>query len=368
MHYIWQHIETIISSYDGSLPLVHFLKNHYKQHPKLGSRDRKMLSEMTYSWYRSGKAVDDKLSLKEKIASCLRLCNTQNLRLLQLIESIPTTTPKSLQALFTEGAELSDGIAKDEWLNSMLTQPDFFIRVRKSKQKIEEILAEQDVPFKTIGESCIAMPNGTDIAQWLPEYTYVVQDASSQKTGDYFVAKPNEQWWDCCSGAGGKSLLLKDKEPLAELTVSDTRKTILNNLKERFRTYSHILPVAFEVDVANKAQLNDIIRSKSFDNIICDVPCTGSGTWARTPEQMYFFKPGTEQEFSERQKKIAVNAAEYLKPGGRLYYITCSVFKAENEDVVKHIAAQSGLTVEKAALINGVDIHADSMFIAVLKK
>lgn len=323
---------------------------------------------MAYSWYRCGKAVDDNLSIKEKIATCLRVCDTQNARLLQLIETIPTTAPVHLQALFTDKIDLSTGIDRSEWLESMLTQPDFFIRVRKSKQKIQEILAEQDVPYSTIGESCIAMPNGTDIAQWLPEYAYVVQDASSQKTGEYFKTKPHEQWWDCCSGAGGKSLLLKDKEPLAELTVSDTRKTILNNLKERFRTYSHILPAAFEVDVANKAQLNDIIHSRQFDNIICDVPCTGSGTWARTPEQLYFFKTDTENDFAERQKKIAVNAAEYLKPGGRLYYITCSVFKAENEDVVQHIAAQSGLTVEKTELINGVGIHADSMFIAVLKK
>lgn len=350
------------------MPLVHFLKNHYRQHPKLGSRDRKMLSEMAYSWYRCGKAVNASLSIKEKIATCLRMCDTQNARLLQLIELTPATPPTSIEALFTNSIQLSAGISRKELLNSMLTQPQFFIRVRKNKQKILEILSEQDVPYKLVGEHCIAMPNGTDVAQWLPEYAYVVQDASSQKTGDYFTAMPHEQWWDCCSGAGGKSLLLKDKEPLVELTVSDTRKTILNNLKERFRTYSHTMPTAYEVDVANKTQLNDIIRNKPFDNIICDVPCTGSGTWGRTPEQLYFFKPGTEQEFAERQKSIALNTSAYLKPGGRLYYITCSVFAAENEEVVAYLTQNAELAVEQTELINGTGIHADSMFIAVLKK
>lgn len=324
---------------------------------------------MAYSWYRCGKAVDSTLSEKEKIATCLRLCNTQNARLLQLITTIPTVeSDGSLQSLLDKGITLSKGIGRNAWLNSMLTQPHFFIRVRKNKEKIIAILEEQEIPFTVIDNACIALPNGTDVGQWLPEYAYVVQDASSQKTGDFFIAEPNEKWWDCCSGAGGKSLLLKDKQPLTDLVVSDTRKSILNNLKERFHLYSHILPVAFEVDVANKAQLNDIIRTKSFDNIICDVPCTGSGTWARTPEQLYFFKSGTEQEFSERQKRIVVNAAEYLKPGGRLYYITCSVFETENENVVAHLAATTGLTIEQQQLIDGVAIQADSMFIAVLKK
>ncbi|HEY9177956.1 MAG TPA: Fmu (Sun) domain protein, partial [Flavipsychrobacter sp.] len=167
---------------------------------------------------------------------------------------------------------------------------------------------------------------------------------------------------------GGKSLLLKDKEPLADLTVSDTRKSILNNLKERFRTYSHIMPTAYEVDVANTAQLEDVMRGKMFDNIICDVPCTGSGTWARTPEQMYFFNPETADEYAARQKQIAVNAAQYLQPGGKLYYITCSVFSKENEEVVQHLTAQTDMIVKEMQLIDGIDIHADSMFIAVLEK
>lgn len=368
MHYIWQHIESIISSYDGAVPLVHFLKNYYRQYPKLGSRDRKMLNEMAYSWYRCSKALDETLPLKEKMATCLGLCDTNNARLLQLTEGLEITHDIELNHLFPYDLQLSPGITKDAWLNSMRTQPSLFIRIRKSKSKLLEILEEQEVPYELITDSCLALPNSTPIDKWLPPFAYVVQDASSQKTGEYLTATPYEKWWDACSGAGGKSLLLKDKEPLADLTVSDTRKSILNNLKERFRMYSHIMPTAYEVDVANAAQLKDIMRDKTFDNIICDVPCTGSGTWARTPEQMYFFNPETADEYAARQKQIVVNAAQYLQPGGKLYYITCSVFSIENEEVVQHVTAQTGMGVEEMQLINGIDIHADSMFIAVLEK
>lgn len=325
---------------------------------------------MAYSWYRCSKVVDANLTLKEKVATCLRLCKTDNVRLQQLIESIPTDLSDdiTLITLFPHSLSLSKGITNAEWLAGMLTQPNLFIRIRKNGEKIKEILQNESIPYKMIGDKCMLLANGTNIGQWLPEYMYVVQDASSQKTGDYFDAQPNEKWWDCCSGAGGKSLLLKDKQPLVDLTVSDTRKTILNNLKERFRMYSHIMPVAYEANVADRTQLQDIIRNKEFDNIICDVPCTGSGTWSRTPEQMYFFKPETANELSQRQLQIAVNASEYLRKGGKLYYITCSVFQQENEDVVEQLTKAAGLTIEQMELINGTQLGADSMFIAVLKK
>ena len=167
---------------------------------------------------------------------------------------------------------------------------------------------------------------------------------------------------------GGKSLLLKDIEPLIDITATDTRSSVLNNLKERFRTYSHILPKTHKLNAASEQLLKEKLKDQLFDNIICDVPCTGSGTWARTPEQMYYFKQERLEELSALQKQIAENAATYLKQGGLMYYITCSVFEEENEKVVQHITASTNLKLERAELINGVSKKADSMFVAVLRK
>lgn len=368
MRYLWQHISTIIDTYDGSTPLTHFLKAYYKQHPKLGSRDRRMLSEMTYCWYRCGKGLSQDAPIEQKIATCVRLCNSENHHLLRFVEGIEDLPTFDAESIFTDALPLSNGIARTEWLDSMLLQPNLFIRLRKDIEKALAILDEEEVPYEVIDNNCIALPNGIPIDSLLPEHAYVVQDASSQAVGYHLHPKPRETWWDACSGAGGKSLLLLDKEPLVELTVSDRRKTILDNLKERFRAYSHVLPKVHKVDVAESDKLEAKLAGAMFDNIMCDVPCSGSGTWARTPEQCYFFKEDSLTELNRLQKNIATNASRHLKAGGHIYYITCSVFQAENEQVVNEVVKETGLIIEEQELINGTELMADSMFITVLKK
>ena len=271
-----------------------------------------------------------------------------------------------INKLFPYDIALSDGIIKDEWLHSMLIQPDLFIRIRKDKGKIISLLNGQKIPFTFITENCLALPNGAKIDALLPEDCYVVQDASSQQTGAFFNPKKNELWYDCCAGAGGKSLLLKDMEPGVRLTASDSRESIIHNLQQRFRQYRHELPIAHVTDVTHKEQLDKALGTKQFDNIICDTPCSGSGTWARTPEQLYFFDPAALEKFPALQQAIAINVSRHLKPGGRLIYITCSVFKKENEDVVDAMIKETGLHLIQSRIINGVGIHADSMFVAQL--
>jgi len=60
MKYLGQHIKTIIATYNGSIPLAHFLKGYFRQYPILGSRDRKILSTLAYTYYRIGKGTDNK--------------------------------------------------------------------------------------------------------------------------------------------------------------------------------------------------------------------------------------------------------------------------------------------------------------------
>lgn len=368
MQFIWGHIEAIIDSYKGAIPLTHFLKAYYRKHPKLGSRDRKMLSEMVYSWYRCSKAVDAALPFQQRLATCIKACHTENKHLLRLIQDIPTEPLNDLEGLLPETLELSEGIERDGYLKSMLVQPLLFIRLRAEKEKVEAVLQDEGVAYEYISDDCIALPNGTPIDKWIPEYVYVVQDASSQAVGQYFNPLAYQHWWDVCAGAGGKALLLKDLEPLADITVTDKRKAILNNLKDRFRTYSHILNKAQVLNVTDKQKLDYTFDGKAFDNIICDAPCTGSGTWARTPEQLYFFNPDELTRFTDLQKNIAINAAAFLKSGGKMFYVTCSVFKNENENVVKEVVEQTGLKLVEQHLINGMDKKADSMFVAILEK
>ncbi len=369
LRYIYQHIESIIAAYDGSLPLTHFLKNYYKQYPKLGSRDRKVLSEMAYCWYRCSKGISDKLSFETKLQYCLALCDSTGKHIQPFLPATNITIELDEEKLFPYNITLSEGIGKATWLKSMLTRPRMFIRIRKNKAAVLQLLANNNIDYISLSENCISIPNGSAIDNMLNAADYVVQDASSQATGHYLSTGEKQDWWDCCSGAGGKSLLLKDKEPSVNLTDTDTRSSILHNLRERFRQYGYPPPNTLVLDSSDKAAVNKALANKRFDGIICDVPCSGSGTWARTPEQLYFYDPAFVNRISQIQKNIAINASAYLKQGGKIYYITCSVFKEENEEVVAELLnANRDLQLISATLINGIEHKADSMYIAVLEK
>ncbi|MBS1781914.1 MAG: hypothetical protein JSS78_02490 [Bacteroidetes bacterium] len=385
MRYILLHVETIINSYDGSLPMSHFLKSFFSTKPKLGSRDRRIISEMVYCWYRASKGFSDVLNFDEKLRASLFICETSVPQILFFLpEEWKDIKQKSwndrvgflleqgihfhLDHLLVDNMTFSVGISQSAWLQSMFRQPVFFVRLRISSSRVIEILEKEHINYTVVSDNCLALPMGIAIDKFLPLNYYVVQDASSQLTGKKFKAKVGEAWWDCCSGAGGKSLLLKDQQPHVLLTVSDKRVSILNNLFERFKIYKHSLPKRIQVDVTKMDELMKVMPNQHFDNIICDVPCSGSGTWSRTPEQLFFFNVSSLKNFQFLQKAIVQNALSFLKVGGRLVYITCSVFQQENEAIIHSICADEKVEVLEMELINGIENKADSMFVSVIRK
>ena len=111
----------------------------------------------------------------------------------------------------------------------------------------------------------------------------------------------------------------------------------------------------------------DFAFDKTFDVILCDAPCSGSGTWSRTPEQLFYFEEEKIHYYSNLQKKIAETASWLLKPGGYFLYSTCSVFRAENEDVVSFIESTTQLKLVKANYYKGYQHKADTLFAALFR-
>ena len=386
MRYLWQHIFTIIDQYRNAVPLHHYLKQYYRNQPKLGSRDRRGISDAIYSWYRCGKALEkDDQGREELLLAALFVCDIPTKALqkqfpetwmeywgkplsqrLQLLSAQHYNI--NLNAIFPEETFLSEGITRQEWIESILQQPRLFLRILKDKNKVEQKLREAELSFEWINEQVLALQNGAAIDKILNPDVYVIQDASSQSTGRFFAPAANENWWDCCSGAGGKSLLLRQLEPKVKLLSTDIRESILHNLKERFKLYHLAPPQTMVADAADETQTAKLLENKRFQGIIADVPCTGAGTWARTPEQLYFFDTKQLSIYTNRQETILRNALNYAETGGKLIYITCSVFRAENEDVVEKIAAESNWTIESMQLIKGISRKADCLFVAVLRK
>src|SRR5690606_7343191 len=113
--------------------------------------------------------------------------------------------------------------------------------------------------------------------------------------------------------------------------------------------------------------IDDIMEGESFDGILLDAPCTGPGTWGRTAEMLTHFDDERRLTIVSLQQRIVDSVVRFLKADGVLMYITCSVFEAENEQLVRYLEDKHGLTVEAAGMIKGYDRKSDSMFAARLR-
>ncbi|HUN02416.1 MAG TPA: methyltransferase domain-containing protein, partial [Niabella sp.] len=176
---------------------------------------------------------------------------------------------------------------------------------------------------------------------------------------------PQINIWDCCAGSGGKSILAADFFRRYKLTVSDKRKSILANLQKRFRNAGI---KSFKIIMADLSKPVSKITGGPFDLIIADVPCSGSGTWGRTPEQMHCFDKNEIDEYTALQRTIITNSISYLKKDGYLLYLTCSVFEKENEDNTKFLSKENGLKIMHQQYLKGYEMKADTLFGSLMKK
>nr|MBC7612139.1 RsmB/NOP family class I SAM-dependent RNA methyltransferase [Pseudopedobacter sp.] len=376
--------QNILAQYNLDQPLHRFLALHYRQNKQMGSKDRRIASRLMYNHFRLGNILKQETQ-ENRLVIAEFLCNEQpnsflnhfkcewdelvHLSIEEKLKLVKQQYPDFFLAdVFPFADHLSEGIETPTFFKSHFIQPDLFIRVKRGQEKrIVKLLSEAETRFTQVNEQTFALPNGTKLDQIiLDKSIYEVQDMSSQKAGKFFKPQKWDKWWDCCAASGGKSLLLYDEQPDIKLLVSDNRESILDNLQERFalagiRGYQRKL-----FDLTENQDL--FLHDYEFDGIILDAPCSGSGTWGRTPEMMSQFATHKIKFYSDLQRKIAINVVKYLKPGKPLIYITCSVFKEENEDQAQWLCKNFNLEVEEQTLIKGYQAKGDTMFVARLIK
>lgn len=371
--------ERLLNAYDGKEPLARFLTHFFRENRQMGSNDRRTASHWIYNYYRLGNALS-KSSWTARLAVAAYLCNNSS----DIVAYLDPTLHQTIQCPVEDKVaflvdkyefntldvypllnECSATIDQPEFLKSLFRQPDFFIRIHKGER--EEVLVALDrnqVAYQEFGTYCLALPNGTKLEKIDGIFDkYQVQDLSSQRTAAYFNAKSGEKWWDACAASGGKSLLLLDTYPAIELLVSDVRSSILRNLDERFDR-SNIRRYRRKIIDLTK-DTSSVLGNEQFDGIILDVPCSGSGTWGRTPEMMKHFRRESLTYFVSLQRSIALNVIKHLKYNAPLIYITCSVYRQENEAQVFFLE-QQGLQLEQMEVLKGYENRADTMFVARL--
>jgi len=380
---------SILSLYNGKEPFALYIKKFFKQQSKYGSRDRKIISDLCFGYFRMGKSSES-YPMEERIQVGFYLTHTADNGYLNSFQPEWVSTINSSMAdkfIFLESAlpkfksslifpfetPLSEGLAIEPFKYSHLQKPSVFIRARPGrKTKVIDVLTKADIAFEECYENCFRIKDNANIESLLElNRDYVVQDLSSQKTAEIFP-KINDgafQVWDACAASGGKAIMLHDAYPLSQLYVSDIRETILGSLKDRLKQASIRASNIFMVDLENIHTAPEVIKKNIPKNgvqlILADVPCSGSGTWGRSPEWLRFFNEKDLLVFQNKQINIVKSLIPSLKPGGHFIYITCSVFQAENEKVVESILGYSKLELVEKKLFSGFEEVADQLFAAL---
>jgi 16S rRNA (cytosine967-C5)-methyltransferase len=379
-----RHADAIIKEYAGKVPLQAFLSSYFKQNPVLGSKDRKIIAERVFTFYRIAPMIR-KLDAEQQTI-CIDAFMAERLDPKYLhnalkgshwIENRQTIAERLVQLeqlgiqlnlsdLIQHFPSFSDGIDAAAYSYYLLSRNAVYLKPQTNfRETVIRALQKQEVIFTELEIGLLRLEGSPKLQEILKPNWYRIQDASSVATANYFPETAPNRIWDTCAGGGGKTLLLHEKYPKAQLFASDNRSYVLENLKQRFKEHAYPLPFCFEWDGESKQTA--LPHNATFDLILCDVPCSGSGTWARNPENAHFFKSGSEAVFRENQINIVSKAITHLNPGGYLIYITCSAFRAENEEVLEALVANSNLKLESKTMISGIDKQSDCLFVGALK-
>lgn len=231
----------------------------------------------------------------------------------------------------------------DEWIEeaqAFTQRAPLDIRVNSLKAKRGDILkgfaAHKARATKIATTGIRFAPNAKDgrLPNLLTEQSFLdghfeVQDEGSQMVAELVFANPGERVLDYCAGAGGKSLALAaSMQNKGVVHAYDADALRLKPIYERAARAGASIIQPHETAESLAPLAN------KMDRVIVDAPCTGTGTWRRRPDTKWSL---TVDELEERllaQEEALASASQFVRPGGFLIYITCSVLPEENEDQV----------------------------------
>lgn len=342
------------------------LSRYFRDHPRLGSRERGVIAEAVYGLLRN-KAV---------YTSFAESGNGPTMRRMTLLGLADAVGVEALGGLSEEEAEWLNHVMQidrtllpsllranlPEWLFDKLVARDgeattlelahamnqpapLDLRVNAIKATREDVVAElaqapilcESTPFAPLGIRVIKKP----ALQNLPLFksgAIEVQDEGSQLLSQIVGAKRGEMVVDFCAGAGGKTLALgATMRNTGRLYAFDISEKRLAKLKPRLARsgLSNVHPV--QIAHENDAKVKRL--AGKIDRVLVDAPCSGLGTLRRNPDVKWRQTPQSLVELNAKQASILAGAARLVKAGGRLVYATCSILDEENEAIVEQFLA-----------------------------
>jgi 16S rRNA (cytosine967-C5)-methyltransferase len=216
-------------------------------------------------------------------------------------------------------------------LGALNREPALALRVR-APARVDELLHSlklQNIDAALLGEApnAIWVPDGRRAifeSREMKANMLQVMDAGSQRLAAFCQASQGSTVVDYCAGAGGKTIALADAVgPSGQVQAADLSKRRLNDARTRVRELK-LRQVSFPPELS----------LKTADLVLVDAPCSGSGTLAREPDQKWKLTADAVTERVKSQTEILDKLAGLLKNEAVLVYGTCSILRAENEDIV----------------------------------
>jgi len=203
--------------------------------------------------------------------------------------------------------------------------------LQKLRAAGSEVIASQIAPdsWRVVGASNVVRELANDGLIYL-------QDEASQLLAHLLNVKPHQRVLDLTAAPGSKATHIAALAPSATIVAGEI--------------HPHRVETMRRLAVRQEAHINVLVHdatktlpftAESFDYVLLDAPCSGTGTLRRNPEIRYRLRPDDISELAEQQKQMLACAAAVVRPGGRLLYSTCSVEPEENELVIDHFAANN---------------------------
>jgi 16S rRNA (cytosine967-C5)-methyltransferase len=292
--------------------------------------------------------------------------------------SVPPATESLIPAWALDSLPF-DSDARSAWIASIQTALPVWLRIDSGHEpSARSVLETNAISIQPHPALPLAWSSDRNISRAVlnsDEAGHIhLQDLSSQAVALICAPHSGESWWDLCAGGGGKSLHLADLLGGAgSVLASDPRGESLRSLHERARRAN--------IGIIKTRKSGKPAADASYDGVLVDAPCSGSGTWARNPDARW----RTDQAFVDNRARLQVRlleqAAASVKAGGKLVYAVCSLFKQETTDVFAAFSAShpdfkpdpfrnplAGADCPGQLLIDGVSEQTIAMFVARFRR
>ena len=358
-----------VAARDGGPPADAIFAEAMRARRYAGSKDRRAIRAHVYDAIRairsapvSGRAA--MLVLADADAEMAALFDGAAYGPAAIVEAEPRAeTGLAAQALI----DLFDPLVGSGEGDAMLARAPVDLRanrIKGSREGLEAIFPE--------GEPIAGVPDG-----WrLPAETaavqhaayadggFEVQDAASQFASAALAAEPGQTVIDLCAGAGGKTLAIASMTgDAAAILACDTNRARLQQLPPRAERAGATRIDTLLLNPAQEAAMLAQWMGKA-DRVIVDAPCSGSGTWRRSPELRWRLTPARLDRHVADQAKLIALGAQLVAPGGKLLYAVCSIIAREGRAQVDEFLKQHpGWTADADILPDGVGRAASGGFL-----